>query len=99
MSAHVLFRDVRLLDLDAEDGMTGPTDLRVRDGRIATIGPQPITDAMGVIDGRVMLDLINAHLHTSETPMKGRRPVYRAMPDRAVADDVGSERKFGMGLA
>lgn len=37
-----LFRNVRLLDLQAHDGLTAPCDLLVRDGRIAEIGaPSP----------------------------------------------------------
>lgn len=77
MSAPILFRNVCLLDLDAVEGRTPPTDLLVRDGRIAGIGPQPAPEGARVIDGRgdlLMPGLVNAHFHSSVNHMKGRLP-------------------------
>ncbi len=77
MQAPVLFRNVCLLDLDAEAGMTGPTDLLVRDGRIAAIGPQNAPSGARVVEGQrdlLMPGLVNAHFHSSVNHMKGRLP-------------------------
>lgn len=77
MSAPILFRNVCLLDLDAVEGRTPPTDLLVRDGQIAGIGPQPAPEGARVIDGRgdlLMPGLVNAHFHSSVNHMKGRLP-------------------------
>lgn len=77
MSGPVLFRNVRLLDLEADEGMTGPTDVVVRDGRIAAIGSQPPPAGARVIEGKgdlLMPGLINAHFHSSVNHMKGRLP-------------------------
>ncbi|ANT63545.1 amidohydrolase (plasmid) [Salipiger sp. CCB-MM3] len=72
-----LFRNVRLLDLQAHDGLTAPCDLLVRDGRIAEIGaPQPAPGA-AVVEGRgdlLMPGLVNGHFHSSVNHMKGRLP-------------------------
>ncbi|MEM6891032.1 MAG: amidohydrolase family protein [Pseudomonadota bacterium] len=77
MSIPILFRNVRLLNIDAEDGMTSPTDLLARDGRIAVIGSQPALEGTRIVEGRgdlLMPGLINAHFHSSVSHMKGRLP-------------------------
>lgn len=77
MSDAVLFSDVRLLDLGAEAGMTEPTALLVRNGRIAARGAQPVPEGARVIQGQgnlLMPGLINAHFHSSVNHMKGRLP-------------------------
>ncbi len=77
MNTTILFRDVCLLDLEAEAGMTGPTDLLVRDGRIEAIGRQYEPEGARVVDGRgdlLMPGLVNAHFHSSVNHMKGRLP-------------------------
>lgn len=77
MTAPVLFRDVRLLDLDAAAGMTPPTDLLVRDGVITATGALPAPSGARVIAGGgnlLMPGLVNAHFHSSVTHMKGRLP-------------------------
>ena len=78
MKRPVLFRDVRLLDLDAPDGMTARCDLLAENGRIAAIGPQLApTDGCEIVDGGgnlLMPGLVNAHFHSSVNHMKGRLP-------------------------
>ncbi|SIT01652.1 5-methylthioadenosine/S-adenosylhomocysteine deaminase [Roseivivax lentus] len=77
MTAPVLFRNVRLLDLDAEDGMTATTELLVQGGSIAATAPQAVPDNARVIEGNgdlLMPGLINAHFHSSVNHMKGRLP-------------------------
>lgn len=77
MSLSVLFRDVRLLDLEADEGMTEPTDLLVRDGCIAAVGTLPVPEGTRVVHGQrnlLMPGLINAHFHSSVNHMKGRLP-------------------------
>lgn len=77
MSAPVLFRDVCLLDPETDAGMTAPTNLLVRDGRIAAIGPQPVPEDARIIEGHrdlLMPGLVNAHFHSSVNHMKGRLP-------------------------
>lgn len=76
MSA-TLFRNVHLLDLDSEEGMTTATDLLVAQGRIAATGDGLEQDGARVIDGRgglLMPGLVNAHFHSSVNHMKGRLP-------------------------
>ena len=63
-------RAARMLDLDAPWAMTGPVDIAVRDGLIASIDPAGDREpAPGeVIDGRgrlAMPGLVNAHVHSS----------------------------------
>ena len=77
MNAPVLFRNVHLLDLDAEVGMTAVTDLLVRDGRIASIGSEVSPDGARLVEGNghlLMPGLVNAHFHSSVNHMKGRLP-------------------------
>ncbi len=77
MSAAAFFRNVRLLDFGVEGGMTEPTDLLVRDGRIAAMGQLSAPDGVRVVEGRrdlLMPGLINAHFHSSVNHMKGRLP-------------------------
>ncbi|WP_299476855.1 amidohydrolase family protein [uncultured Roseibium sp.] len=77
MTLPVLFRDVRLLDLCADDGMTAPTDLLTRDGQITAIGPRLLTHGARVIEGHghlLMPGIVNAHFHSSVNHMKGRLP-------------------------
>ncbi|RYH07124.1 amidohydrolase family protein [Tropicimonas sp. IMCC6043] len=73
-----LFRNVHLLDLASEDGMTSATDLLVADGCIAKTGiALTVPDGARVIDGKgdlLMPGLINAHFHSSVNHMKGRLP-------------------------
>jgi cytosine/adenosine deaminase-related metal-dependent hydrolase len=74
----VLFRNVRLLELDNAQGMSASTNLLVEGGRIAGIGkgiarPQNAR----VINGSgnlLMPGLVNAHFHSSVNHMKGRLP-------------------------
>lgn len=73
----VFFRNVCLLDLDAEAGMTAPTDVLVSGGKIAAIGPQSAPSGARVVEGKrdlLMPGLINAHFHSSVNHMKGRLP-------------------------
>ncbi len=75
---NVLFRNVRLLDLDHPESMTAVCDLRVTAGRIAQIGPT-LTPEAGeeVIEGNsnlLMPGLINGHFHSAVNHMKGRLP-------------------------
>ncbi|MGL5010265.1 MAG: amidohydrolase family protein [Paracoccaceae bacterium] len=72
------FRNVRLLDEVAPEGLSPTTHLRVEGGRIAAIGadlhPQPQDR---VIEGKgdlLMPGLVNAHFHSSVNHMKGRLP-------------------------
>jgi cytosine/adenosine deaminase-related metal-dependent hydrolase len=78
MTAPVLFRGVRLLDLAAPEGMTAATDLLTRNGCIAAIGDAlPPPEGATVIDGRgklLMPGLVNGHFHSSVNHMKGRLP-------------------------
>lgn len=77
MSSPVYFRNVCLLDLDADSGMSVSTNLLVRDGCIAALGPQPVPDGAHVVEGHgdlLMPGLINAHFHSSVNHMKGRLP-------------------------
>lgn len=77
MTSPVLFRNVRLLDLDADQGMTGATDLLAQDGAVAAIGPQDPPAGARIVDGKgdlLMPGLINAHFHSSVNHMKGRLP-------------------------
>ena len=73
-----LFRNVRLLDLDSEEGMTSAADLLVSEGRIArTGGALAAPEDARVIDGKgdlLMPGLVNAHFHSSVNHMKGRLP-------------------------
>ena len=78
MTGAVLFRNVRLLELDNAQGMSASTNLLVEGGRIAGIGkgiarPQNAR----VINGSgnlLMPGLVNAHFHSSVNHMKGRLP-------------------------
>ncbi len=66
-----------MLNLDAEEGMSAPTDLLTRDGRIAAIGAQTPPDGTKVIEAQghlLMPGLVNAHFHSSVNHMKGRLP-------------------------
>lgn len=77
MSGAVLFRDVRMLDLETDMGLTESTDLLVTDGRIAAVGTQSVPNGARVVDGHgdlLMPGLINAHFHSSVNHMKGRLP-------------------------
>lgn len=78
MSDATLFRNVHLLDLEAPEGMTGPCDLLVANGAIASIGSDlPFPEGALIIDGTdrlLMPGLINAHFHSSVNHMKGRLP-------------------------
>ncbi|SFJ71533.1 5-methylthioadenosine/S-adenosylhomocysteine deaminase [Bosea sp. OK403] len=73
-----LFRNVHLLDLACESGMTPATDLLVAGDRIIAIGPDTVRQAprdVRIIDGRGKLllpGLINAHFHSPVNHMKGR---------------------------
>ncbi len=73
-----LFRNVRLLDGTAPDGLSLPTNLRVSDGVISDLGPDLAALAgERVIDGRgdlLMPGLVNGHFHSSVNHMKGRLP-------------------------
>ena len=74
----ILFKNVRLLDLNTSTGKSDLCDLRVAKGRIADIGPTlaPL-DGERIIDGDgnlIMPGLINAHFHSSVNHMKGRLP-------------------------
>jgi cytosine/adenosine deaminase-related metal-dependent hydrolase len=76
----VLFRDVLLWDPTDPEGMTGPTDLLVADGRIAAIGSsaRSALEIERVVDGaghHVLLPgLINAHFHSPANHLKGSLP-------------------------
>jgi len=73
----VLFRNVRLLDLAAAEGMTSPCDLLIENGAICAIGDGLAAPGAQGIDGRgdlLMPGLINAHFHSSVNHMKGRLP-------------------------
>jgi cytosine/adenosine deaminase-related metal-dependent hydrolase len=78
MTGPVLYRGVRLLDPDAEAGMTAPCDLLAASGRIAATGPQlQPPEGAEVVEGRghlLMPGLVNAHFHSSVNHMKGRLP-------------------------
>ncbi|MFA6968084.1 amidohydrolase family protein [Bosea sp. (in: a-proteobacteria)] len=73
-----LFRDVHVLDLACESGMTPATDLLVEGDRISAIGPDAARLApreARIIDGSGKLllpGLINAHFHSPVNHMKGR---------------------------
>lgn len=73
-----VFRNVHVLDLASEQGMTSSTDLLVSGGRIAGMGVGiAVPDGATVIDGKgdlLMPGLINAHFHSSVNHMKGRLP-------------------------
>ncbi|WP_353476379.1 amidohydrolase family protein (plasmid) [Salipiger sp. H15] len=72
-----LFRNVRLLDLQAHGGMSAPCDLLVRNGRIAAIGALGDIPGATIVEGRgdlLMPGLVNGHFHSSVTHMKGRLP-------------------------
>lgn len=75
---NTLFRNVCLLDLSREDGVSAPCDLRVRDGRIAEIGADlAVGSDEALIEGHgdlLMPGLINGHFHSSVNHMKGRLP-------------------------
>lgn len=77
MSA-ALFRNVRLLDIEAPEGMTPPCDLRVADGRVAEIGRDlGAHEGEEVIEGQgnlLMPGLVNGHFHSAVNHMKGRLP-------------------------
>lgn len=72
------FRNVRLLDGTAPDGLSLPTNLRVAGGVIAGIGPDLLPDRDdAVIEGQgdlLMPGLVNGHFHSSVNHMKGRLP-------------------------
>ena len=74
----VLYRDVHLLDLETDTGMTARCDLLTQNGRIAAIGQQLAPpDGAEVVEGRghlLMPGLVNAHFHSSVNHMKGRLP-------------------------
>lgn len=78
--AATLFAGVEVFALDAADGRLGPTDVLVRDGRIAAIGDEAGRDAppdIRRIEGRghlLMPGLINAHFHSPVNHMKGALP-------------------------
>ena len=72
------FRNVRLLDGTAMDGLSLPTNLRVAGGVIADIGPdlhpghdEPVIEGQGDL---LMPGLVNGHFHSSVNHMKGRLP-------------------------
>lgn len=72
------FRNIRLLDGTATEGLSAPTNLRVAGGVIAEIGPglHPAPDEE-VIEGQgdlLMPGLVNGHFHSSVNHMKGRLP-------------------------
>ena len=73
-----LFRGVRLLDLDVNDGMTAACDLRVSNGRIAEIAKdlsaQPGEKVIEGAGNLLMPGLINGHFHSAVNHMKGRLP-------------------------
>lgn len=74
----ILFRNVRCLDPDTEDGMGAPTNVLTRSGRIAAIGPDTaVPTGARIIEGQgnlLMPGLVNAHFHSSVNHMKGRLP-------------------------
>lgn len=78
MTNAVLFRNVRLLDPDAEEGATARCDLLTEAGRIAAIGPRlDPPEGAEIVEGRgglLMPGLVNAHFHSSVNHMKGRLP-------------------------
>lgn len=73
-----LFRNVHLLDLESEDGMTSATDILVSGGRVVGTGAAlTVPEDARVIDGKgdlLMPGLVNAHFHSSVNHMKGRLP-------------------------
>ncbi len=80
MSGAILFRDVLLWDPDAPEGMTGPTDLLVADGRIAALGSaaRGAREVERTVDGAghhiLLPGLINAHFHSPANHLKGSLP-------------------------
>ena len=72
------FRNVRLLDGMASDGLSLPTNLRAAGGVIAGIGPDLLPDPdEAAIEGQgdlLMPGLVNGHFHSSVNHMKGRLP-------------------------
>lgn len=77
MSPPVIFHNVRVFDLQEADGMSAPTDLVVKDTRIASIGSVAADPGCRVVEGNgdlLMPGLINAHFHSSVNHMKGRLP-------------------------
>lgn len=76
----VLFRNVRVLSLDAPGGSTGPTDVLVVGERIAAIGDDVAAGAPAgaeTIEGGghlLMPGLINGHFHSPVNHMKGALP-------------------------
>lgn len=78
MTDTVLFRNVQLLDLSVDTGMTSTTDLLTRGGHIAEIGDGlAAPEGARIVDGGgnlLMPGLTNAHFHSPVNHMKGRLP-------------------------
>lgn len=74
----ILFQNVRLLDLDSEDGHSGVRDVRISKGVIAEIAaelvPKPDDDVINGDGNLLMPGLINGHFHSAVNHMKGRLP-------------------------
>ncbi len=71
----VLFRQVRLLDRAAPDGLSAACDVRVEGARIAAVGAGLDAEGARLVEGRGKLllpGLINAHFHSPVNHMKGR---------------------------
>ncbi|MEM6383152.1 MAG: amidohydrolase family protein [Pseudomonadota bacterium] len=78
MTGPVLFQNVRLLQADADRGISNSTDVLTANGTIAAIGStlQPPEQARVINGGGNLLmpGLVNAHFHSSVTHMRGRLP-------------------------
>jgi len=76
-----LFRNVHVLTLDADDTEYAASDVHVKDGVIAAIGPAlPLESGVDVIDGTgklLMPGLVNGHFHSPGTFNKG---AFASMP-------------------
>ncbi|WP_371153871.1 amidohydrolase family protein [Jannaschia sp. 2305UL9-9] len=73
----ILFRGGHIFDPDAPSGMTDPTDLLIRNGRIAAIGQigdRPGAEVVIATDTLLMPGLINGHFHSPVNHMKGALP-------------------------
>ncbi|MDT1064588.1 amidohydrolase family protein [Paracoccus sp. CPCC 101403] len=73
-----IIRNVRLLDLDRQEGMTSTCDISITGGRIAGIGEcLAIPEGAKLIEGNgnlLMPGLVNGHFHSAVNHMKGRLP-------------------------
>ncbi|MGA0563491.1 amidohydrolase family protein [Ancylobacter sp. VNQ12] len=71
----VLFRQVRLLDRAAAEGLSPPCDVHVEGPRIAAVGTELAAKGARLVEGHGKLllpGLINAHFHSPVNHMKGR---------------------------